>query len=214
MDKHKLLFALLLGAGMVAHVAGAASGASGSGVICVNPAASLLWKTVTASSLPVSLNWPEDATRAQALVNDAVVAETEAPTDRTLVVPFDLPETEKEERIVTLTVRYLDGEVECGRQSVRLGLVDGTQDGEAVAMRDPANPRRWSRSGANAPVVPIPRETSALLVRSVATELDLGAPGWQALRLVGADNALVLTAGDTMYEANLMTPPGLAVIVR
>lgn len=196
-------------AGMVFGLVAECSGAEASSTptaVWVKPEESLQWKTVMSASAPVTLNWPKGAESARltvtadgAVVGSATVSDTTA-TEAT-VLPASLPGGYGEERIVEITVEYLDGSDEVlDSASARLGFVTGVA-GNGTRLIPTASGKEWREVNKYA-VLPIPENTTALTVDSAAQTFD--APGWWEWRNVRTgEHELVLTAGEEAFATTL-----------
>lgn len=125
-----------------------------SALIRQDPGPSLLWKTVMTPEVEVMLDWPAGATHAvlsvdgvaRATVSDASVTSTN--------LSFALPSVPADEKVVTLSVSYLDAEeTVVGSDEAQLGLVCSLgrplryRSGRRIAARGtkPGRRRRYFR---------------------------------------------------------------------
>ena len=117
--------ACLLAAASVAAYAGSAEGGnSASAIVRQDPSSSLLWKTITSSPADVMLDWPKGAVKAVISVDGVVRATVTDPLAASAAVPFVFPASEAEERMVTVSAAYFDGEGTVLKESeVELALV-------------------------------------------------------------------------------------------
>jgi len=215
----KLLIPALAGVafGLVAECHGVEA-SSAPTAVWVKPEESLQWKTVMSASAPVTLNWPDGATSARLtvttdgeVVGSATVSDTTA-TEAT-VLPALLPSEYAQERVLEITVEYLDGSDEVlDSASARLGLVTGVA-GNGTRLIPSASGKTWTSVERYA-VLPIPEETTTFTVDSVAQNYE--APGWWDWRKIRAgEHALALTAGGKNFSASLTGRcGGLVLVVR
>jgi len=193
--------------GVVAECSGAEASSTPTAV-WVKPEESLQWKTVMSASAPVALDWPSGAMSASLTVTaDGAVVGSSTISDTTATeapFPASLPSEYGEERVVTVTVEYLDGlDATIETSSARLGLVTGV-GGNATRCVTSTSEKAWT-TVKNHAVVPIPEDTTALTVDSVAQTFD--APGWWEWSRIGIEShTLVLT---TDSGESLATVKGL-----
>ena len=176
-----------------------------SALIRQNPGASLLWKTVTTPEVEVMLDWPTGATHAvlsvdgavRATVNDASVASTN--------ISFALPSAPADEKVVTLSVSYLDGmEAVVGSDEAKLGLVCGTDGVSAIPIRA-ADSGAWRKAGATSAVLPVLEGTASLSIGGATVLTSPTAPDWYWWHPIGgAATALTLTLEDSTAYANMV----------
>ena len=208
----KKLLAFALGATVAALGVSADTGVSK--MICIDSDASLMWKTVTASTMPVALDWPEGAAKAVVTVDGvtkATVTDTSVPS---VDVAFDLPTDARAEKVVTLAVSYLDGsDAELSSQAVNLGLVAGTAPGAVIPMRD-VGTTAWNKLKAGAGVLPIPEKATELTIdQAVATGWT--SPGWfYWTGVTPVLHELRLTADGVDYENDVRGSGGMFLLVR
>ena len=150
MKAKSISLAMLLVAGVATCISGECVEASSAPTpVWAKPEESLQWKTVMSASAPVTLNWPKGAASARltviadgAVVGGATVSDTSA-TEAT-VLPASLPGEYAEERIVEITVEYLDGSEEVLESaSARLGLVTGV-GGNGTRLIPAASGKAWT----------------------------------------------------------------------
>ena len=206
-------------AGMVFGLVAECSGAEASSTptaVWVKPEESLQWKTVMSASAPVTLNWPRGAESARltvtadgALVGSATVSDTTA-TEAT-VLPASLPGEYGDERIVEITVEYLNGSDELlDSATARLGLVTGVA-GNGTRLIPAASGKPWASVEKYA-VLPIPEETTAFTIDSAAQDYD--APGWWDWRRIrSGEHTLALTAGGEGFHASLTGKGGGLILI-
>ena len=213
----KLLIPALAGVafGLVAECHGVEA-SSAATPVWVRPEESLQWKTVMSASAPVTLNWPKDAASARltvtadgSVVGSATISDTTA-TEATLL-PASLPSEYGEERVVEITVEYLDGSDEVlDSASARLGLVTGVA-GHGTRLIPAASGKTWVSVEKYA-VLPIPEETTSFAIDSVSQDYD--APGWWEWRRIrSGEHALALTAGGNDFAASLTCRGGGFVFI-
>ena len=100
-------------------IGGFCSGGEATAVVCLDPGASILWKTVTSSSMPVGLDWPAGADKAVVSVDGAVRQTVTDTSALSVDVSFDLPTAAAAERVVELTLRFLGPEARRSRRTPR-----------------------------------------------------------------------------------------------
>lgn len=209
---------LLLVAGvMTAFVqAFGASATSATSVIWTKLDESLPWKTIMSESAPVTLNWPAGAASARLTVSwrgttlaSATVTDT---TAREAMVFPSLPAAFEDEKVVDLSVEYLDGSDNVLESaSVSLGYVTGVGSNPTRFMTE-INGRAWQTIDKSA-VTQIPEDATSLTVDGVARDFD--APGWWELYRLGAglhSLTLVTTGGES--AATVFRAGGMLMIVK
>ena len=170
------------------------------------------------ASKPVALDWPAGAASARltvtangAVVGSATISDTTA--TEAAVLPASLPGEYGEERILVVTVEYLDGsDGVLDTASARLGLVTGVGE-NATRLIPAASGREWT-SVENYAVLPIPEDATALTVDSAAQTFD--APGWWEWRSIRPGNhtlALESDSGDFLAVLKALGS-GMAIIFR
>ena len=213
---NKLMLAwIVLGVVVECHGAEASSAQT---PVWVNPEKSLQWKTVMSVSKPVALDWPVGAVSARLTVTangevvaSATISDTSA-TEAT-VLPTSFPGEYGDERILVVTVDYLDGgDATISSDSARLGWVTGVGE-NATRLIPAASGKEWT-SVENYAVVPIPEDATALTVDSAAQTFD--APGWWEWRNIRPGNhTLALESGSGDFFAALKAPGlGFTIMVR
>jgi hypothetical protein len=188
---------------------------TGSAIVRQHPQTSLLWKTVTSSRMDVMLDWPKGAVSAAVAVDGEVRASVADPLAASAEVSFNLPASEAEERTVTLTAAYFDGEGNVLKESeVELALVCKADSG-AVRHR-PAGSREWGKAYAKSAVLPIPENAAELTVGGESVADMPSAPGWYWWRRVpSSPTALALTLDDgSVCENSVCGPAGLTIILK
>jgi hypothetical protein len=207
-------FGLALAAALVAGYTGIA-GDSAAAIVRQDPSSSLLWKTVTSSRMDVMLDWPKGAVSAAVAVDGEVRASVADPLAASAEISFNLPASEAEERTVTLTAAYFDGEGNVLKESeVELALVCKADSG-AVRHR-PAGSREWGKAYAKSVVLPIPENAAELTVGGESVADMPSAPGWYWWRRVpSSPTALALTLDDeNVCENSVCGPAGLTIILK
>ena len=180
------------------------------------PSASLLWKTVTAPSMEVMLDWPDGASRAvlsvdgevRATVNDATVASTN--------ISFALPSTPADERTVTLSVSYLDGtDAVVGSDEAKLGLVCGVDAVSSIPFRA-ADGGAWHKARAASAVLPVLEGATSLSIDGTTVLASPTPPDWYWWRSIGASAtpiALALESGETCANT-VRGIAGMSIVFR
>lgn len=187
-----------------------------SALIRQHPEKSLLWKTVTTPEVEIMLDWPIGATHAvlsvdgatRATVNDAAVTSTN--------LSFALPSAPADEKVVTLSVSYLDAEeAVVGSDEAKLGLVCSVGTSVAIPFRT-ADSGAWHKSGATSAVLPIPENTATLSIGGATVLTAPTAPSWYWwCPIGGAATALALTLEDsTAYANSVRGIVGTSFIIR
>ena len=219
MKAKSISLVMLLFAGAATCISGECVEASSAPTsVWVKPEESLQWKTVMSASAPVTLNWPNGAESARlAVTADGVVVGSATVSDTTAadatVLPASLPSEYGEERVVEITVEYLNGSDEVlDFASARLGLVTGVA-GNGTRLIPAATGKTWTSVEKYA-VLPIPEDTTAFTVDSVAQDYE--APGWWEWRRIrSGEHALALTADGEEFLAVLRAGgAGFVLIVR
>lgn len=185
-------------------VAGASGSASTNALICVNPAASLSWKTVTAASSNVALDWPTGAVTAVVSVDGTEVATSSDVTSDSVAVQFSLQGEATGERVIVLSVSYRDADgQELSSASASLGLVAGTKSGDAVCVKDEARRGHWARASVRRPVVLFPESVSDVTLGGKSISPSMGAPGWQTLALSGGGDMLTAVVDGKPFSMSV-----------
>ena len=187
-----------------------------SALIRQDPGTSLLWKTVTTPEVEVMLDWPAGATRAVLSIDGAVRATVGDASVASTNISFALPSTPAEERTVTLSVSYLDGEdAVVGADEAKLGLVCGTDGASAVPIRA-ANSGAWRKAGAASAVLPVLEGATSLSIGGATVLASPTAPDWYWWRPIGGSaTALALALeGGTVCENTVRGIAGAAFIIR
>ena len=217
--KMRLLIPAIVGIvfGVVAECHGAEASSTPSAV-WVKPEESLQWKTVMSAGKPVALDWPTGAVSARltvtadgAVVGSATISDTTA--TEASVLPSSLPGEYGSERILVVTVEYLDGgDSIISSDSARLGWVTGI--GENVTRLIPAGSGNEWNTVEKYAVVSIPEDTVSLSVDSAAQTFD--APGWWEWRNIRPGNhTLALESDSGDFFAELRAPGlGFTIMVR
>lgn len=196
-------------------IAGASEPATIGALICVDPAASLTWKTINSASADVALDWPDGAISATILIDGKESASTSDTTVDTIAVPFSLPMNAASERIVTVQVSYRDGaDNEMVAATAMLGLVAGTQSGDAVSVKDRSSRGTWSRSPVRRPVVPVPANVADAMLGGEAVSMPMDAPGWTILPLSGNGDLLAAAIDGNPFAMTVGVRKALTVTVR
>jgi hypothetical protein len=165
--------------------------------------------------MDVMLDWPKGAVSAAVAVDGEVRASVADPLAASAEVSFNLPASEAEERTVTLTAAYFDGEGNVLKESeVELALVCKA-DSRAVRHR-PAGSREWGKAYAKSAVLPIPENAAELTVGGESVADMPSAPGWYWWRRVpSSPTALALTLDDgNVCENSVCGPAGLTIILK
>lgn len=196
-------------------VTGAFGSTSTNALICVNPAASLQWKTVTAALSNVALDWPTGAVSAVVSVDGEAVATSSDVTSDSVSVTFSLPNDATGERIITITVSYQDAEgIEVSAASASLGLVAGTKSGDAVCVKDEARRGHWSRASVRRPVVLLPESVSNVTFGGEALYPVMNAPGWQTLALSGGGDLLTAIVDGKPFSMSVGVRRAFMITVK
>ena len=187
-----------------------------SALIRQDPDTSLLWKTVTTPEVEVMLDWPAGATHAVLSVDGAVLATVGDASVASTNISFALPSTPAEERTVTLSVSYLDGEDGVvGADEAKLGLVCGTDGASAVPIRA-ANSGAWRKAGAASAVLPVLEGATSLSIGGATVLASPTAPDWYWWHPIsGSATPLALALeGGTVCENMVRGIAGAAFIIR
>ena len=168
-------------------------------VVWPNPDDSVQWKTLMANPAALSLDWPSDAVSATLTIDSGVGEAVSHEITDTMLVSYALavsrPVTQKDERVLTLTLVYKDANGgELRRESARVGLVSGVNDAATRCVPDAAS-RKWKKAEGATAVLPIPADAVSLTVDGKAVD-PVDPNGWYFL--VGESGATaVLTLGTT-----------------
>lgn len=184
-------------------------------LICVDPSASLSWKTVTSPSPQIALDWVDGAVCAVVSVDGREVAKTSDVASRSVTIPLALPDTVQDERVVNLMVSYMDANgAVVSTESVMLGLVVGTKDGDAVCVKDAARRGHWSRASVTHPVVLLPENVSDATLGGESLPLTMDAPGWQSLSLTGGGVPLSAVVDGNLFSMVIGVRKALSITIR
>ncbi|MBQ3340725.1 MAG: hypothetical protein IJG84_02435 [Kiritimatiellae bacterium] len=181
-----------------------------------DPSASLLWKTVTAPSMEVMLDWPDGASRAVLSVDGEVRATVYDATVASTNISFALPSTPAGERMVTLSVSYLDGtDAVVGSDEAKLGLVCGTDGVSSIPVRV-ADSGAWHKAGAASAVLPVLDGATSLSIGDTTVPVSPTPPDWYWWRSIGASAtpiALALESGETCANT-VRGIAGMSIVFR
>lgn len=185
-----------------------------SALIRQDPGSSLLWKTVMTPEVEVMLDWPTGATHAelsvdgvaQATVSDASVASTN--------ISFALPSAPADEKVVTLSVSYLDaGDAVVGADEVQLGLVCSVGASVVIPFRA-ENSGAWHKARATSAVLPVLEDAATLSIDGATVLTSPTAPSWYWWHPIGgAATSLALTLEDSTAYANMVRGIAGALLV-
>ena len=175
-----------------------------------------MWKTIPSASPTVAFDWPEGAATAVVSVDGETAATVTSPTP-TATLSLTLPASAADEKIVALSVGYLDkGGATVSTSEAKLGLVQGVDDA-AVPFCADASKRAWRRHKGERAVLLIPSGSTSFTLdgASPITSVASSAPCWyEWLRIAAGDHALNLVMNDETYEATIHHPGGLIFILR
>lgn len=208
---------------LVSCMACGADGLSNSCVVYAQPTTSLHWKTALSSSLPISIDWPDGATKATLTISsDGEVLDEIILSDRSqMLVQYQvpIPLEPDEERVLLLTLAFTDDDVMIEERVARIGSVQGV-DGYAVpVIANGESSSRWAmhRTHTGTAVVPIPEGGTTLSVTGVGT-FDLeDAPGWFELtHLQGGACELQMSVNEAIWLAVpfFKVPGGLMLFIK
>ncbi len=200
----------------------AVSATSAPCVTWVDPASSLLWKTVAEMPVPVSVDWPDgaQAARLTAMAGSKVLVTAEI-SDRAVSVynlVLDLPMSEVDECIAELRLDFLDGEsnvLSAYSRTAQVALVRGTCGNPFRCIADGAADRKWRSVENGSAVVPVPDGTSALSLDGVSQDFGT-APGWFGLAKLNRGTHLLSNTTETSEttEALLSVSGGFQLTIR
>lgn len=185
--------------GMLLAAGSLFGGTSARTVVWPNPDDSIQWKTLMSNPAALSLDWPDAAVSATLTIGSGVgEAVSHEITDTTLssyALAVSRPETQKDERVLTLTLVYKDANGgELRRESARVGLVGGVNDAATRCVPD-ATSRKWKKAEGATAVLPIPADAVSLTVDGKAVD-PVDPNGWYFL--AGESGATAtLTLGTT-----------------
>ena len=186
--------------------------------VCLAPADSLIWKTATASPLPVFLPWPDGAASAliEAVANGATLFSTNV-TDTSassVELPLASPTKAAEERVVSLTLTFRDSsDAEVSTLSARVGLVRGaTKTTTATARLVPdEDSKAWTTTRDKTAVVPVEGATTL----NGLAQTGLTPPDWLLCRLREGLNQFTATIdGETTSADILRIPQATTLLVQ
>lgn len=184
--------------------------------VCIDSESSLLWKTITSPSANVSLMWPKGAVKARVLMDGSVIAATADTGAVDLPLVFPLPADASGEKVVVLTAEYLDSsDAVVSSQSVSLGLVAGTQPGDAIPVVPQAVAKSWNVTRNPQAVLPVPEGAATISVDAAAT--GVSAPGWFFWSGYAAGiHTLALAGDDIVGSAQIEYRPygGFKILFR
>jgi hypothetical protein len=208
----RLLISIGIGA---CAITGGASAAQQSAMVCLNPKAALLWKTVSSANPSVELDWPEGAASVAILVDGKEAACSENAAQTSITVPLAIPVAREAERVIVLEAVYSDasgGEIR--RDAAELALVLGVDGGEFTFIASEEN-ARWGVFPGKIAVVPVPEETVSLSVDGTLVD-GLSAPGWYEWNgITSAGHSLELVQGANLFTAWVMRlKAGMRMILR
>ena len=202
----------LLNCMLFSALSGAFAADCATALVTVDEKASCLWTTVTAAQMPVSLEWPSGATRASVLVDGIEAAVCETAGTPSVNVQFVRPSESKGEKVVTLSVRYLNGGTLLAEKSVKLGLVVGTANDDLVSVRAESS-RAFAKCRFESVVLPIPTGTTELTVDGTPLT-DFTSAGWCQWCVRSGSHVLCLMADDAVWERMVWGPTGFMLIFR
>lgn len=185
--------------GMILAAGSLFGGTSARTVVWPNPDDSIQWKTLMSNPAALSLDWPDDAVSATLTIGSGVgEAVSHEITDTTLssyALAVSRPETQKDERVLTLTLVYKDANGgELRRESACVGLVGGVNDAATRCVPDAAS-RKWKKAEGATAVLPIPADAVSLTVDGKTVD-PVDPNGWYFL--AGESGATAtLTLGTT-----------------
>lgn len=183
-----------------------ASATSAPSVVWTQPEQSLQWKTVMYPSAEVALDWPAGAASARITVDDTVtnVTRTSATSVTWVnVLPASPPADIDDERILDLTVEYLDGgDATITNATASVGYVTGV-NGNATRLITDTNSSKWAKAEKDS-VVELPEGSSALAFDSAAQTMG-EPPCWWGLPSLGSGaHTLSVSFGGETYTASLL----------
>ena len=191
-------------------------------VVWVEPETSIIWKTVTETPIPVSVDWPKGAVSAKvtAAFGSQVLASADlvdtSVSIQQLNVP--LPTNETEERILDLTLNFFtaDGvELSAERRLAHVGLVRGTGGSSFRCIPGGSTVGKWKSVKNGSAVVPVPEGTTSLTVDGGVVG-SLAAPGWTMLAGLEPGTHVLSKSdedGGTM-DVPLLVYGGFVLLVR
>ena len=187
-----------------------------SALIRQDPEASLLWKTVMTPEVEVMLDWPAGATHAVLSVDGEVRATVSDASVTSTNLSFALPSAPADEKVVMLSVSYLDAEeAVVGSDEAQLGLVCSLGASVAIPVRK-ADSGAWHKAGATSAVLPVLENAATLSIGGATVLTSPTAPSWYWWHPIGgAATTLALTLEDsTAYENRVRGIVGTSFIIR
>lgn len=188
-------------------------------VVWPNPDDSVQWKTLMDNPAALSLDWPSDAVSATLTIDSGIgKAVSHEITDTTLAsyaLAVSWPETQKDERVLTLTLIYKDANgAELRKESARVGLVGGVNDAVTRCVPD-ATSRKWRKAEGATAVLPIPADAVSLTVDGKTVD-PVDPNGWYFLSgEPGATATLILgTVGGSAPAEVRFGGAGCLIIFR
>ena len=205
--------------GMLLAAGSLFGGTSARTVVWPNPDDSIQWKTLMSNPAALSLDWPDAAVSATLTIGSGVgEAVSHEITDTTLssyALAVSRPESQKDERVLTLTLVYKDANGgELRRESARVGLVGGVNDAATRCVPDAAS-RKWKKAEGATAVLPIPADAVSLTVGGKAVD-PVDPNGWYFLAgESGAAATLTLGTADGSASAEIrFGGAGCLIIIR
>ena len=175
-----------------------------------------MWKTIPSTSPTVAFDWPEGAATAVVSVDGETVATVTSPTP-TATLSLTLPASAADEKVVALSVAYLDSQgATVSTSEAKLGLVQGVDDA-AVPFCADASKRAWRRHKGERAVLLIPSGSTSFTLdgNSPIASVASSAPCWYDwFRITSGEHALNLVMNDETYEATIRQSGGVIVIIR
>ena len=192
-------------------------------VIYANPAAVIQWKTAMSNQLRISLDWPTGATTARFAVTAAGKSiSEEVLTDTTaasFVYAVDTPEDFDSEKVLDLSLSYLDGNgAVIEERTASIGLVRGVDSASTEVVADGELSAKWAmrKTKSASAVIPVP-ESSGPLTIDEGEPIATDAPGWYFWSGIAAGShtlAMNVAGEDWTAEPIIKIPGGLLLLFK
>jgi hypothetical protein len=182
-----------------------------------------MWKTVTETPIPVSVDWPDDAQSARLTASAGLrTLANQVISDKSVLVcrlPLSFPQSESDECILTLNLDFMDGTgdvLPAHSRSANVALVRGVSGNSFRCIPAGMSSKTWKAVGndGNA-VVPVPKGTTSLSLDGSTQETETP-PGWLWLSnlAVGSHMLAKTDENNERMEVRLFVSLGMMFIVR
>ena len=192
-------------------------------VVYANPAAVIQWKTAMSNQLRISLDWPTGATTARFAVTAAGKSVSEEVLTDTTAASFvyavDTPEDFDSEKVLDLSLSYLDGNgAVIEERTASIGLVRGVDSASTEVVADGELSAKWAmrKTKSASAVIPVP-ESSGPLTIDEGEPIATDAPGWYFWSGIAAGShtlAMNVAGEDWTAEPIIKIPGGLLLLFK